>query len=79
MSARAVNRKTEESRARRRFGSERVVSEITGRGVRTLQKDRIYHRGFPYYRLGRQVLYDLDEIIGILEKSRVEVLPGDAR
>jgi hypothetical protein len=57
---------------RKRYVSERIVSDVTGRKVRTLQKDRLLGHGpFPHYRLGRkQVVYDLDECIAIIEASR---------
>jgi hypothetical protein len=57
--------------AQRQFRSERVISEITGRSVRSLQKDRLLKRGFPYYKINRQVVYDLDECIALIEASRV--------
>ena len=31
----------------RRFGSEVMVEQITGRKRRTLQKDRLFGKGFP--------------------------------
>ena len=55
------------------FGSERVVSRITSRSVKTLQKDRQRGRGFPYYRFGRQILYDRNEVRAIIRASRVDV------
>lgn len=56
---------------KRRFVSERELAPIVGREVKTLQKDRFFHRGpFPFYRAGRQVLYDPDECIRIIEASR---------
>lgn len=56
----------------KRFVSERVISEATGRSVRTLQKDRLLGRGpFPYYKINRQVAYDLAECLRIIEASRV--------
>jgi hypothetical protein len=55
----------------RRFVSERVISEVTGRAVRTLQKDRLFGNGpFPFYRVARQVVYDLGECLAIIERSR---------
>ncbi len=56
----------------RRYVSERVLSEVTGRKIRSLQKDRLLLKGFPHYRLcGRQVVYDLDECLAIIESTRV--------
>jgi hypothetical protein len=66
------DRNLPKSTAQRRYVSERRLSEITGRSVRTLQKDRLLGNGpFPFYRCGRQIAYDLDECIGIIEATRV--------
>lgn len=46
----------------RRFGSEGDVEAITGVSRRTLQKNRLLGRGLRFYRFGRRVLYDLDEL-----------------
>jgi hypothetical protein len=54
------------------FGSERDVEVLTGRKTRTLQKDRYYGRGFPFYRVGRKVIYDLNEIRRIVRAGRVD-------
>ena len=68
----AFNRNSENASARRRFVSEQVCSEVTGRGRRTLQKDRLLGTGpFPHYKIGRQVAYDLDECIATIEATRV--------
>jgi hypothetical protein len=45
-----------------RFGSEADVETITGISRRTLQKNRLLGRGFKFYKFGRKVLYDLDEV-----------------
>jgi len=60
----------------REFGSEADVERITGRKKRTLQKDRLFGRGFPFYRLNGQVLYDLREVRAIIRASRVAVGGG---
>jgi hypothetical protein len=62
----------------REFGSETDVERITGRRVRTLQKDRFFGRGFPFYRIGRQIRYDLNEIRGLVRGGRVEPAAGQA-
>ena len=56
----------------RRFGSEVMVEQITGRKRRTLQKDRLFGRGFPFYRICGQILYDLDEVEARIRSGRVE-------
>lgn len=56
---------------RRRFGSERDVEALTGYSRKTLQKDRLLGRKrFPFYKVGGKVLYDLDEVEGIIRASR---------
>ena len=75
MAAIALNRTPEKTRVQRRFVSEKVVSEVTGRSRRTLQKDRLLGTGpFPHYSMKRQIVYDLSECISIIEASR----SGDA-
>lgn len=54
------------------FGSEVDVEQITGRKRRTLQKDRCFGRGFPFYRVGRKILYDLGEIRDLIRAARVD-------
>jgi hypothetical protein len=55
----------------RRFGSERQVSALTGFSTRTLQKDRLLNRKrFPHFKICGKVLYDLDEILRIIEGKR---------
>jgi hypothetical protein len=69
--ASVTNRNTANSVPRRRFGSEREVSELTGFSVRTLQKDRLFGRKrFPWYKCGGKILYDLDEIEATVRASR---------
>jgi hypothetical protein len=56
---------------RRRYGSEKEVEEYTGISARTLQSDRRRRdERFPSYRAGRRVLYDLNEIEQIIQRSR---------
>ena len=69
------SKSSEDGGVQRRFVPERVISDITGRGVRTLQKDRLLKRGpFPFYRLGRQIVYDIDECVAIVKASRCGVV-----
>jgi len=56
----------------RRFGSELDIEAITGISRRTLQKNRLFETGFPFYRVGRRVLYDLDEVDAAIRGQRVE-------
>jgi hypothetical protein len=45
------------------FIGEHKTSEITDIPVRTLRTKRIRGGGPPYYKFGRSVRYDLDEVI----------------
>ena len=55
----------------KRFVSERELASIVSREVRTLQKDRLLGTGpYPHYKVGRQVLYDVDECIQVIERNR---------
>jgi hypothetical protein len=60
----------------REYGSEQDVEAITGRARRTLQKDRLFGRGFPFYRVHGQILYDLAEVREIVRSGRVETKGG---
>lgn len=67
-----IKRKKESEPVRRRFGSEGDVETLTGISRRTLQKDRLLGRDrFPWYRSGRRVLYDLNEVEETIRAGRV--------
>ena len=53
----------------RRYASEVEVETITGLSRRTLQKHRLLGKGFPYYRFGRRILYDLAEVEQCIRQS----------
>jgi hypothetical protein len=55
------------------YGSETDVERITGRKRKTLQKDRMFGTGFPFYRFGRKILYDLEEVRDLIRAGRVDV------
>jgi len=57
----------------RRFGSEHDVERLTGIKAKTLQKHRLFGKGFPFYRVGSRILYDLTEIETVIRNSRVRV------
>jgi predicted DNA-binding transcriptional regulator AlpA len=64
------NRNQEIPSVRRRFGGEIEVEALTGISRRTLQKDRLLNRRrFPWYKVGRKVLYDLDEVEAIIRRT----------
>jgi hypothetical protein len=58
----------------RRFGNEIDVELLTSISRRTLQKDRLFKNNrFPWYKVGRAVLYDLGEVEEIIRASRSDV------
>jgi hypothetical protein len=63
---------TESKNIQQEFGSEADVERIIGRKRGTLQKDRYFGRGFPFYRVGRKILYDLDEVRELVRAGRVD-------
>lgn len=56
--------------ASRRFGREKAVSQLFGISLAKLRRDRWAGTGFPFYRHGSVVLYDIDECLSIIESSR---------
>ena len=71
--AKVVSRNGESQTGRKRFGSEVEVEQLTGFSRRTLQQDRLLGRArFPWYKVGRKVLYDLDEVEAIIRASRIQ-------
>ena len=73
-----MRRQKQSKASEREFGNETDVERITGRKRRTLQKDRFFGRGFPYYRVGGQILYDLNEVREIIRAARVDTAPRGA-
>ena len=68
-----MRRETQSNNIKQDFGTEVDVEVITGRKRRTLQKDRCFGRGFPFYRVGRKILYDLNEVRELVRAARVDV------
>lgn len=54
----------------KRYGSESDVARLTGIARRTLQQHRVLGKGFPFYRFGGRILYDLDEVESIIRSRR---------
>ena len=55
-----------------RYVDENKVSKITGRAVQTLRNDRFLRKGIPYFKVGRSVRYDLQEVIDFMESRRID-------
>jgi hypothetical protein len=47
------------------------TSRITGRAAGTLANDRTYRRGIPYVKVGKRVLYDLDDVYEFMERHKI--------
>ena len=54
-----------------RYISEKEVSEITGRSLSTLRKDRFKGRGIPYVKFGRLVRYSDSDVQKYMEARKV--------
>ena len=61
--------------------TEKQVSELTGRAVATLQKDRLRGLGLRYVRLGRLVRYRPEDVETWIEQNLRESTsdPGPGR
>ncbi|MBW1824535.1 MAG: helix-turn-helix domain-containing protein [Deltaproteobacteria bacterium] len=55
-----------------RFVSENEVARITGLSVQTLRNNRFKHRGIPYHKVGRRVLYKIKDVYKYLEGHRIK-------
>jgi predicted DNA-binding transcriptional regulator AlpA len=55
----------------KKYITEKALSAMTGRALQTLRNDRFYNKGFPYIKLGKSVRYDEEEVIALIEKSKI--------
>ena len=53
--------------------SEKAVAQLTGISVSTLQKQRFYHRGIPYSKVGRAVRYSVHDVQAFMTAHRIQV------
>ena len=53
--------------------SEKAVAQLTGISVSTLQKQRFYHRGIPYSKIGRLVRYSVHDVQAFMTAHRIQV------
>jgi excisionase family DNA binding protein len=64
----------------RRWANEKQAAEYLGSSTNFLAKDRITRLlAIPFYRMGRHIRYDLDELDEFIEASRNEARPKKAR
>ena len=54
-----------------RYVSEKVVSDMTGIPVSTLQKQRHYRKGIAYTKIGKLVRYSVQDVVGYMEACRI--------
>jgi hypothetical protein len=47
------------------------VQEITGKKLQTLANERYRGTGIPYYKLGSSIRYKLSDVIGYMERHRI--------
>jgi len=69
-----LKRALEPTQIQRRFVTEIDLETITGRSRRTWQKDRLFGRGAPFYRVGGSIYYDLSETLAWMKSQ-----PGGTR
>jgi predicted DNA-binding transcriptional regulator AlpA len=55
-----------------KYLTEREVSQITNLALPTLRNYRQQGRGPAYFKAGRAVRYRVEDVIGYMEKNRVE-------
>ncbi len=51
--------------------SEKEIARITGFSLSKLRQDRFYCRGLPYIKAHSCVRYDLQDVIGYMEKHKI--------
>jgi hypothetical protein len=55
--------------------TEKQVSKIIGLSVSTLRLDRHKRRGIPYYKIGKAVRYDPEDVSNFLESQKIMTEP----
>ena len=45
-----------------RYLNEKQLEKLTGRSIKSLQRDRLKGEGIPYIKFGAKVLYDMQDI-----------------
>ena len=56
----------------KQYITEEKVSDITGIALSTLRNDRLYKRKIPYYKIGRSVRYNYDDVIAFMESCKIK-------
>ena len=55
--------------------TEKQVAKIIGLSVSTLRLDRHKRRGIPYYKIGKAVRYDPEDVSSFLESKKIMTEP----
>jgi hypothetical protein len=45
-----------------------ALADLTGRSVRTLERDRLAGSGVPFVKIGRRILYRRDDVLAFLAR-----------
>jgi phage terminase Nu1 subunit (DNA packaging protein) len=56
----------------KQYVNECEISKITGLAIQTLRNWRHKGCGFPYFKIGRTIRYDLDDIVIFMQNKKVE-------
>jgi len=56
----------------KKFVNEKVVAEVSGFALPTLRNARHIGGLFPYYKVGRSIRYDLDEVMQYIRNHRID-------
>ncbi len=54
-----------------KYLTEKEVSEITRKALPTLRNDRHLRRGIPYYKDGKSIRYNLNDVILYMESRKI--------
>lgn len=55
-----------------RYVSEKIVSEMTGIPISTLQKHRHFRRGIPYVKFGRTIRYCVQAVVDYMDAHKID-------
>lgn len=51
--------------------NEKEAAKMTGRAIQTLRNDRHRNQGMPYLKIGRRVLYSIEDIRAFIDNHRI--------
>ena len=51
---------------------EKKLAEITSRSLQTLRNERCRGRGVPYYKIGRSVRYNIEDVEEYLSHRKIQ-------